>query len=251
VRAESDLRTFVTALILAVVCSFLVSGAAVMLKPKQEKNKELDRKRNVLAAGGLLNNDTDVEKAFEAIETVFADIKSGRAVSGDIDEYFDNFKKLSTGASAIDLTKDQDVAGIKSIPAQVPVFILKKEGELDKVILPVYGSGLWSTLYGFLALESDLNTVSGITFYEHAETPGLGGEVDNPRWKDSWVDKKIYNQDGNVAFRLVKGGAKGVHEVDSLSGASLTSIGVENIIKFWLGENGFESFLDNLREGGA
>jgi len=249
VRRESDLRTFMTALVLAVVCSFLVSGAAVALKPKQKKNKELDRKRNVLIAGGLMADGIDVEKAFEEIEIQFVDMKTSEKSDGDIDAYFDNFKKLSTGESSIRLTKAQDVAGIKSIPAKVPLFILKKDGQLDKVILPVYGSGLWSTLYGFLALESDLNSVSGITFYEHAETPGLGGEVDNPLWKDSWIGKKIYGDGGDILFGLVKGGVKSEYQVDSISGATLTSVGVENIIKFWLGDNGFAGYLKNMRGG--
>ncbi len=244
-QRESNLRTFVIALILAVVCSFLVSGAAVVLKPLQDKNKELERKKNVLIAGGLLNADTDIEKTFEAIDIVFVDMKTGESVQGNIDTYFNNFKKLSTGSTSIKLSKDKDLAGIKSIPANVPVFMLKgADGALSKVIVPIYGSGLWSTMYGFLALESDMNTVSGITFYEHAETPGLGGEIDNPIWKDSWVGKKkIYRGEG-VALSIVKGGAKGDHQIDSLSGASLTSRGVEGVVKFWLGADGFAKFFE-------
>jgi len=251
VQRESDIRTFIIALVLAVVCSFLVSGAAVVLKPMQDKNKELDRKKNVLIAGGLLHADTDIEKTFEAIDIVFADMKTGEKVDGNIDDYFNNFKKLSTGASSIQLTKDQDLAGIKSIPAKVPVFMLKNaSGRLSKVIVPIYGSGLWSTMYGFLAIEPDLNTVSGITFYEHAETPGLGGEIDNPLWKKSWVGKKIYRGEG-VALSIVKGGAKGDYQIDSLSGASLTSRGVEGVIKFWLGNDGFAKFFETMKKGGA
>lgn len=248
-QRESDLRTFMTALVLAVVCSFLVSGAAVMLKPKQDKNKELERKKNVLIAGGLMNADTDIEKAFGDIEVAFADMKTGERVKGDLDVYFNNFKELSTGKSSIKLEKAQDIAGIRSIPSSVPVFMVKSGAELDKVIVPIYGSGLWSTMYGFLALEADLNTISGITFYEHGETPGLGGEIDNPLWKNTWVGKLVYGDSGEVAFAIVKGGAKGVHQVDSLSGASLTARGVQNVVRFWLGEDGFAKFLSNLKGG--
>jgi len=252
VQPESNLRTFVIALVLAVSCSFLVSGAAVILKPLQDKNKELERKKNVLIAGGLLNADTDIEKTFKSIDIVFADMKTGAETDGDITDYFNNFKKLSTGASSIKLTKEQDVAGIKSIPAKVPVFMLKdSDGKLSKVIIPIYGSGLWSTMYGFLALEPDLNTVSGITFYEHAETPGLGGEIDNPLWKKKWVGKEIYGDNGTVALSIVKGGAEGAHQIDALSGASLTSRGVQGVIRFWLGANGFEKFFENIKTGGA
>lgn len=250
-RRESDLRTFMTALILAAVCSFLVSGAAVALKPLQEKNKELERKKNVLIAGGVYSEGMNIEEAFESIDIAFADMKTGEKLSGNIDDYFNNFKQLSTGPGSIKLTKAQDLAGIKSIPAKVPVFMMKKpDGSISKVIVPIYGSGLWSTMYGFLALESDMNTVSGITFYEHGETPGLGGEIDNPIWKSKWEGKEIYDG-GSVALSIVKGGAKGEHEIDSLSGATLTSRGVEGVIRFWLGENGFAGFFENIRQEGV
>lgn len=249
-QRESDLRTFITAFVIAVICSFLVSGAAVMLKPKQDKNKELERKKNVLIAGGLMKDDTDVAKVFESIDITFIDMKTGEKTDGNLDNYFNNFKKLSTGPTSIKLTKSQDKAGIKSIPAKVPLFMLKDEnGNVEKVILPIYGSGLWSTMYGFLALESDYNTVSGITFYEHGETPGLGGEIDNPLWKAKWPGKEIYANDGSVALSIVKGGAKGVHQVDSLSGATLTSRGVQGVIRFWLGEDAFGKYFNKMKGG--
>ena len=122
--------------------------------------------------------------------------------------------------------------------------------------MPIKGSGLWSTLYGFLALEADLNTVAGIGFYEHAETPGLGGEVDNPLWKAKWVGKLVYGDDAGVALGVIKGEVDlsrpaAIHQIDGLSGATLTSKGVHNLIRFWLGENGFEAFLVNLKNGEA
>jgi len=249
VQRESDVRTFITALIIAALCSFLVSGAAVVLKPLQEKNKELERKKNVLIAGGLYSEGTNIQETFQSIDIVFADMKTGEKTDGNIDAYFNNFKKLSTGSSSMKLTKEQDLAGIRSIPSKIPVFMVRKsDGSLEKVIIPIYGSGLWSTMYGFLALESDMNTVAGITFYEHGETPGLGGEIDNPQWKKSWEGKKIY-QNGDVALAVVKGGAKGEHQIDSLSGASLTSRGVQNTVKFWLGDNAFGKFFDKFKGG--
>jgi Na+-transporting NADH:ubiquinone oxidoreductase subunit C len=136
------------------------------------------------------------------------------------------------------------------------IYLVEGEGgELDKIILPVHGYGLWSTLYGFVALEADANTVAGLGFYEHAETPGLGGEVDNPRWKALWPGKQVY-KDGTVKIGLVKGsvdpaGANADWEIDGLSGATLTARGVTNLVQFWLGEDGFEPFLENLRTGGA
>lgn len=249
-RHESDLKTFLTALVLAAVCSFLVAGANVLLKPRQDMNKSVEIKKNILAAGGYLEPNTDVNKAFSQVETYIVDMKTGDAVKGDAGSYFQNIRKLASSADAVKLTKQQDLAVIKSIPAKIPVFVTRQNGKLGKIIVPIYGSGLWSTMYGFMALDSDLNTVSGITFYEHGETPGLGGEIDNPLWKAGWVNKKIYDNDGSVALSVVKGGAKGDNQVDSLSGATMTSRGVENTVRFWMGPDGYGKYFNKLKKGG-
>jgi Na+-transporting NADH:ubiquinone oxidoreductase subunit C len=119
------------------------------------------------------------------------------------------------------------------------------------LVLPIQGLGLWSTLYGFLAIDADGNTIRGITYYQHAETPGLGGEVDNPRWKSLWPGRKIYD-DGEPAIQVIKGAAgppaQDPYRVDGLSGATLTSNGVTFMLEFWLGPNGFGPYLDRLRE---
>ncbi|MGE4267840.1 MAG: Na(+)-translocating NADH-quinone reductase subunit C [Deferribacterales bacterium] len=251
-RRESDLRTFLIALVLAVICSFFVAGANVLLKPRQDMNKELERKKNILLAAGILKSDTDINKEFGSVETYLVDMKTGKSEKGDAGKYFESIRKLAAAKDAVHLTKQQDIAVIKSIPAKIPVFILRDgDGKIAKVVMPVYGSGLWSTMYGFMALNSDLNSVSGITFYEHGETPGLGGEIDNPLWKAQWVDKKIYGNDGSVALSVVKGGAKGESQVDSLSGATMTSRGVENTVRFWMGQDGFGKYLNSLKQGGA
>jgi Na+-transporting NADH:ubiquinone oxidoreductase subunit C len=135
------------------------------------------------------------------------------------------------------------------------VYIVESDSAFDKIILPVHGYGLWSTLYGFVALESDLNTIAGLGFYDHGETPGLGGEIDNPRWKAFWPGKQVY-KDGAVAIEVIKGSvmsgsANASYQVDGLSGATLTSRGVSNLLSFWMGENGFQTFLSNLKSGSA
>jgi len=136
------------------------------------------------------------------------------------------------------------------------VYIFREGDSIDKIVLPVRGAGLWSTLYGFLALEADLNTVAGLGFYEHAETPGLGGEVDNPVWKARWPGKKVYGDGNQVQLTVLKGsvdtsrsGAE--YQVDGLSGATLTTRGVGNLIQFWMGDNGYAKFLSNLKSGEA
>jgi len=150
-----------------------------------------------------------------------------------------------------------DTASIKRQPKYATVYLARNEaGEVETIVLPINGYGLWSTLYGFLALKTDLNTVVGLGFYEHAETPGLGGEVDNPKWKSLWPGKKVFGENGNVKIELVKGSVDPAspnadYQVDGLAGATLTSRGVSHLVQFWLGENGFGPFLAKLKEQGV
>ena len=244
------------ALALCVVCSVVVSAAAVVLKPAQEVNKTRDLKRNILMAAGLYDAGLTIEEQFQRVDSRVVDISTGEYAT-DIDpEGFDQRAAAKDPATSVALDSDADIANIIRQSRYAMVYLVNDEaGDLSKVILPVHGYGLWSTLYGFVALESDGNTIAGLGFYEHKETPGLGGEVDNPRWKDLWKGKQVY-RDGAVAISVVKGsveqGSDAANwQVDGLSGATLTSRGVSNLVQYWLGEDGFEPYLRNLREGDA
>ena len=244
------------ALALCVVCSVVVSAAAVVLKPAQEVNKTRDLKRNILMAAGLYDAGLTIEEQFQRVDSRVVDISTGQYAT-DIDpEGFDQRAAAKDPATSVALDSDADIANIIRQSRYAMVYLVNDEaGDLSKVILPVHGYGLWSTLYGFVALESDGNTIAGLGFYEHKETPGLGGEVDNPRWKDLWKGKQVY-RDGAVAISVVKGsveqGSDAANwQVDGLSGATLTSRGVSNLVQYWLGEDGFEPYLRNLREGDA
>ncbi len=244
------------ALALCVVCSIVVSAAAVVLKPAQEVNKTRDLKRNILMAAGLYDAGLTIEEQFQRVDSRVVDISTGEYAT-DIDpEGFDQRAAAKDPATSVALDSDADIANIIRQSRYAMVYLVNDEaGDLSKVILPVHGYGLWSTLYGFVALESDGNTIAGLGFYEHKETPGLGGEVDNPRWKDLWTGKQVY-RDGAVAISVVKGsvdqGSDAANwQVDGLSGATLTSRGVSNLVQYWLGEDGFEPYLRNLREGDA
>lgn len=245
-------KTIIVALSLCIVCSVVVSTAAVMLKPLQVKNKELDFKRNILMAAGLMEEGKTVEQLFAQIETRTVDLTTGKFTDEVDANSYDQRKASKDPARSTKLTPTEDIAKIGRREDIAKVFLLTKDGEIEKVILPVKGYGLWSTLYGFIALESDMNTVVGLGFYEHGETPGLGGEVDNPKWKALWVGKEVY--EGNeVAIQVVKGSAPAgdEHKVDGLSGATLTSVGVQNLVRFWMGEDGYAEFLNNLKNGEA
>ena len=253
---ESVSKTFVVAIVLAAVCSLLVSGAAIGLRSKQEANKIRDRKKNILIVAGLYDAQASVEEAFKQIEQHIVDLATGEYVSKDqqLDpETFDQRQAAKNPELSVKIPREKDLAGIGRREKYSLVYLVKKDGKLDQVILPIDGKGLWSTLYGFLALGGDLNTVLGITFYEHAETPGLGGEIDNPAWQAKWVEKKVYDKDGSVQLHIVKGAAdkNSPYQVDGLSGATLTANGVTNLVKYWLGDDGFKKLLEQLQAEGA
>jgi Na+-transporting NADH:ubiquinone oxidoreductase subunit C len=253
---DSTRKTLWVAFSLSVVCAIMVSAAVVMLKPVQETNKALDRKRNILAAAGLLQEGVSVEEQFKRVQTRIVDLRTGKFVDDADPDNFDQRKASKDPQSSDALPAEQDLAKVFRREHYSLVYLLEDDdGGIGKIVLPVRGYGLWSTLYGYIALESDANTISGIGFYEHGETPGLGGEVDNPRWKALWPGKQVY-RDGEVQIGLIKGAvdpasANAAWQVDGLAGATLTSRGITNLVHFWLGENGFEPFLNNLRAGDA
>ena len=253
---DSTSKTLIVAFSLCIVCSIIVSAAAVILKPAQEANKTLDRKRNILAAAGMLDESASVDELFAQISTRIVDMRTGKFTDDVNAEDYDQRKAAKDPSASDALTSAQDQAKVARREHYAVVYLVEDAGgDIDKIILPIHGYGLWSTLYGFIALESDGNTVAGLGFYEHGETPGLGGEVDNPRWKSSWPGKQVY-RDGEVAIGLIKGAvdpasANASWEVDGLAGATLTARGVTNLVQFWLGENGFEPFLNNLKSGEA
>lgn len=256
--------TIIVALLLCIVCSVLVSGAAVLLKQAQTENKEYARNRDVLVAAGMfdpaVHDKAYVEATFEKFSVSLVDLETGRVLTDDearakgIDpDNYDQRKASRDPDLSMRVPADEDIATIKRKAKYAAVYVLEDdEGSIDRVVLPVHGYGLWSTLYGFLAVEGDGNTILGLTFYEHAETPGLGGEVDNPKWKAQWPGKKLYEGDGEVGITVTKGGAADMgsdYEIDGLSGATLTTRGVDNLVQYWVGEKGFGRYLESLQAG--
>ena len=249
---ETSAGAFRAVMVLALICSVLVAGAAVGLRPLQEANRKLDQKKNILRAAGLYQGTGDVEELFKQVETKVVRLADGSFVpSEEIDPAeFDQLGSLLSDETSRKLSKEEDKAGLNRQEKYSLVYLVKKGNQLDKVILPIRGKGLWSTLYGYLALSADLSTIIGITFYEHGETPGLGGEIENPDWQAGWQGKQLYtpnDQEKEPALQVVKGKAQGPYQVDGVSGATLTMKGVNNLMHFWFGEHGFGPFLERFR----
>lgn len=252
-------RTFLVATVLCIVCSVLVSAAAVALRPRQAAMKALDKKKNILAAASLYDAKNPPELSLDAIfeksvERVLINLKTGEQVGeGEIDlESYDQRDAARNPELSEPVEPPGALASITRREKYAFVYRVNDEnGQLSQVVLPIYGKGLWSTLYGFIAIRADASTINGITFYEHKETPGLGGEVDNPKWKALWVDKQAF-VDGKVEIEVLKGkvnteGEGAVHQVDGISGATITTRGVSTLVRYWLGENGFGPYLEKLR----
>lgn len=255
---DSIQNIFKVAFMVCLVCAIVVSTAAVVLRPIQQENRQLDLRKNILVAAGLFDPGKSVQEQFKQIETRLVSLETGQFSDRFDTETYDPRKAARDPELSDRLASTEDIAGVKRREKYTEVYLVRdSQGEIETLILPIRGYGLWSTLWGFLALEDDLNTVKGMGFYEHAETPGLGGEVDNPVWKEQFPGKKVYGEEGNVQLALKKGGIDlsktddVEHKVDALSGATLTSQGVSNLIEFWLGERGFKPFLDNLKQGEA
>ncbi|WP_260261200.1 Na(+)-translocating NADH-quinone reductase subunit C [Vibrio intestinalis] len=237
---------------LSLVCSIIVSTAAVGLRDKQKANAVLDKQTKIVEVAGI---DTEGQKIADLygqyIEPRLVDFETGDFVEGDAASY-DQRKAAKDPALSTKLSAEEDKAKILRRANTGIVYLVKDGDAVSKVILPVHGNGLWSMMYAFVAVETDGNTVAGITYYEQGETPGLGGEVENPSWRDQFVGKKLFDEQHKPAIKIVKGGAPegSIHGVDGLSGATLTANGVQGTFDFWLGDMGFGPFLTKVRDGG-
>lgn len=254
---ESIKKTIIVTLLLCLVCSVIVSVTAILLRPIQNANKTLDFKRNVLMVSGLYQEGINVDETFnQRITRKVVDLNTGLFSDAVDPASYDQRAAAKDPARSIKLTDTQDIAKIGRREQFSVVYLVVESGAIKTIVLPIKGYGLWSTLYGFIALKADANTVDGIIFYEHKETPGLGGEVDNPKWRALWANKHIYNQGDTVALSVIKGHVEessptAKYQVDGLAGATLTSKGVDNLVHFWMGENGYQNFLNHLKSGAA
>ena len=257
---SNNAKTISVALTLCLVCSVLVSAVAVGLKPAQVENARLDRNKNILVAADMYDAESDtaddVAERFKDFEVKIIDLNKGNYVddaalkaAGIPDRNAYDASQATKNKALSDDLGDNDPASIGRKPKYAKVYVKNDDsGKPEMVVLPIQGYGLWGTIYGFLTLESDMNTIKGISFYEHKETPGLGARIEEPKWRAMWTGIHSYDENGDVATGVTKAGNPKDNWVDGISGATLTSRGVSNMIQFWLGEQGYKPYLDLLRE---
>lgn len=253
---DSIKKTLTVAIGVCVVCSVVVSSAAVLLRPIQEANRRRAIQENIVTAAGLLGDskDQNIASLFAELETRVVDLDTGEYVDDVDPKTFDMKKAAKNPKTSEAIPAKKDIARIKRRANLGLVYIKPdSEGGIDRIILPVYGKGLWSTMYGFITLAGDLKTIKYFGFYQQGETPGLGGEVDADWWKKSWVDKIAFDKQGKPDIEVIKGKVdpsdpNADSKVDGIGGATITCRGVENLVHFWLGQQGYGPLLERLKQ---
>ena len=227
-NTDKPQTAFLVVVAVAFVCSVLVSLSAIGLRPIQERNALIERSRNIVALSGLFEPGVSLsgEEVLSAVRQMDA-----RVINIDTGEFEDSIDpaEFDPRAAALDpdlgaaIPPEQDLAQLGRRSRYEIVHIVWEDNEIKRVILPIVGQGMWSTLYGYIALENDFTTIAAATFYEQAETAGLGDKITDP---DS---------------------AAAEHEVDGISGASVTGSAVSRLVRYWFGPDGYEPFLANIR----
>lgn len=225
---NSNTYTFLYAAIMVIIVAAVLASVSMALKPAQKKNVEIEKKQNILAS-------VNIESTAETAEAIYAD--------KIVDEYLVNTKgeKVEGDAFTTDLKKER----AKSFEEMaLPVFECKTE-EGTKYVLPVYGAGLWGPIWGYVSVGEDMNTIFGANFDHEGETPGLGAEISTSAFEDQFKGKEIFDNSGELVSILVaKAGqvAPQEHKVDGISGGTITSKGLEDMLKDDF--SGYEAFLN-------
>ncbi|WOT03840.1 Na(+)-translocating NADH-quinone reductase subunit C [Shewanella youngdeokensis] len=248
-KKDSFIGTMIFTVTLCLLCSFMITGTAELLKERKLVKKRDELKRNVLIAAAVDIADKDFSEIFkQKVKPLLITLDTGaEAPQVNVLDFDERLAAIDPNTSR---PPKKDLAKIKSRAAQARVFkVFDDKGELASVVVPIYGKGLWSIIYGYIALQPDLNTIENVIFYEHGETPGIGDFLNDPQWTAQWHGKQLFNAKGKVAFKVVKGGAKpgDIHGVDAVSGATMSGRGVQRAVKFWFGAEGFEMFFNNLK----
>tara|TARA_B100000941_G_C28508268_1_gene558813 strand:- start:6223 stop:6990 length:768 start_codon:yes stop_codon:yes gene_type:complete len=249
---DSALNIALVGIGLCLLCSAIISIVAIQLRAVQENNVVLDQQKKIISSANLDETYDSIESAMKNISKVIINLETGKKIDRDPRTY-DLSKELRMEGMYKNLSPEEDIASIKKRENFAKIYIEYQEEKVKTLILPVRGYGLWGIMYGYLAINEDLNTVIGLEFYEHKETPGLGAEIVNPKWKATWENKEIYDSSGKVNLKVIKGVSSindedHKYQIDGLSGATITSNGVTNLIAFWMGPKGYLPFIENLKK---
>jgi len=244
-NTESLPRTLLLATCVALFCSALVSVAVSYFRPMQLAYASTDRARAILEAAGTLPgkaaSERDIAIAYAALDVRIVDLGSETAVAASGAHAFDHWR----------LSGESDAAAAAF--ERAPVYLVTDGERVQRIVLPVSGKGMWSTLYAYIALADDFNTIAAVSIYRHGETPGIGDRIEDAAWLETWRNKRLSDgRDGrlDVQFRVAENAADRFG-VDAISGATITSVAVGAMVQDWLGPDGFGPLLAELRQGSA
>ena len=254
---DSPLRALLVVLVTAVVCSSIVSASVVLLRPVQLNNKLLEQSQNIMRLSGQLPDqepdDETVLELFKSLDARVVDVDE-TSLETEFDPYtFDERKAAGDPELSVAIPSGEDVASLGRRSRFKTVYLVWEDGTLERVILPIRGAGMWSMIYGYLALESDFNTIAGATFYEQNETPGLGDQITQDYWLNQWTGKQLFDPAGEMLFHVAEGpvtpdSAAADFQVDALTGATVTANAVTALVQYWLGPNGYGPLLESMRK---
>ena len=254
---DSPRKALIIVLAVSLACSILVSTTSITLKPIQLLNQKIERSRHIVALTGLVPADKELSNdeilhAVEQLDVRVINIDTGEFDDSIDPEQFDARAAVNNPDLSVAIPAAYDLARLGRRAQHAIVYLVWEGDELKRIILPIHGQGMWSTLYGLLALEADLNTIADVTFYEQAETAGLGDQITDPDWLAQWQGRQLFDDQGEVQFRVAagsvaEGSAAARHQVDAISGATVTTDSVTRLVEYWFGPHGYMPFLNNLK----
>jgi len=253
---DSPVKAVSVTLVVALVCSIMVSTTHVLLEPVQQAYEQLDRNRHIVLAAGLAEpgdnlSDRAIVAGFTELQPVVVDLQAARS-SDDMDSAtFDQRAAAQDPELSVEIPREKDLAGLGRRSRFAPAYFYIRADRIERIVLPIHGKGMWSMIYGYLALGPDLNTITAVTFHEQGETPGVGDRFLDPAWRAQWNGKALYDESGTFRFGITAAQLDDVrerHEVDAITGATVTSDSLENLVRYWVGDHGFGPYLEYLRE---
>jgi Na+-transporting NADH:ubiquinone oxidoreductase subunit C len=250
--ADSRGKTLAMAVLVSAAAALAVSTAAVVLGPRLDANRAAEAQARLDALVATLPGLDDLlaEAGADRLDEIVVDLTTGGLAEGFDPATFDPEAAARDPALTTELAPGADIAGLGARPNLARLYVVRSGGEVALVILPVSGQGYQGLIRGFLALEGDFNTVAGLTITEQSETPGLGAKIEDAAWQALWPGTRLADATGEVRLAVVRGGATTDYEVDGITGATRTGTGVQNMIRFWVGPDGFGPVLARLRQGG-
>lgn len=247
---DSVAKTLLVAGAVGLFGGMLVTASTVLLQPRYIANLEKEQQESLMA---VIQRQPGIEGLLQSInarqvEARVVELASGRYIDSIDAERFDQHAAAKLPEMSVEIPPEQDLANIRRRAKHAVVYIVKQDNSVRFLLLPIHGKGYASTLYGYLGLEADGNTIVGINFYEHSETPGLGARIDNQEWRDQWHGKKARDPNGELRIGLTRGSVtanspSAAYEIEGLTGATLTTRGVHQLIRYWLGDHGFGPYL--------